>query len=406
MARIEERRQVSGAIAWRVSWRLDGRRDGPWQSVTVTASAKEAQRVALLAKAHGHALTRDQMRTMLDPSRELVGETVTHLVRRHVESLIIEDGTRKEYERTIRLHIEPTPLGRLDLASVTREHIRRWVRGEVDAGAAAKSIANRHGLLFAALNEAVAEGRIGLNPCRGVRLPRKDQRIDADDEMCFLTVQEVDTISKALPEKYRHIPWLLACTGLRWSELTALQVGDVDLLAKPPTLTVRRAWKKAAPKGWKLGPPKSEKSRRTIGIDTRTFDLLLPLVAGKRKTEFVLTTVGGGPLPHATFNKAWQRTLYGPEPKKGEKRAGGLVGDGLLDKHPTIHGLRHTNASWLMADPRMTLAEISRRLGHESQQMVDKVYGHLRQGGGAAVTVLDELLADQQIMAADVGSIA
>lgn len=392
MARIEQREQRSGATSWRVSWRLNGRRDGAWQSVTVTSSAKEAKRVAALAKAHGHGLTRDQMIAMLDPARAVVGETVAQLCRRYVASLSVEASTRRGYERSIDLHIAPRPLGRTDLARVTREDVRRWVRAEETSGAAPKSIANHHGLLYAALSEAVDEGKLAANPCRGVRLPRLDRRRDAEDEACFLTPTEVTTIADAMPAKYRHVVWLLARTGLRWSELTALEVGDVDLLATPPTLTVRQAWKRDPDAtGSKLGAPKTRMSRRTISLDAASVDMLIPRVASKGRHEFVITTDGTRPLAHTTFHRAWSRTLTR------------LIEDGMLEKKPRVHDLRHTHASWLLADPRVPMLFVQRRLGHESLLTTEKVYGHLRRGKDEAIlAALDGLIPSQPVDAESV----
>lgn len=401
MAAVEPRPKINPK-AWRVRWRLDGRRDGEWQSVTVTKSAKEADRIALMIEAYEHRLTRAQVIAMQNPARNEIGKTVAAFCRGYIDTLSITGGTRREYERSIRLHIEPTPLGRADLAAVTREDVRKWIRAEEKNGAAPKSIANHHGLLSAALEEAVNDGLIAANPCRGVRLPRRDDRTDADDEMCFLTPQEVDLIAKAMPKKYAPIVWILARTGLRWSELTALQVGDIDLMAKPPTLTVRRAWKHYEDKGWVLGPPKTKKSRRTITVDRATFDMLLSMVAGKTKREFVVTTRDWiRALPHATFRKAWQKALYGPEKPKGEKRDGGLAGEGLLEKRPTIHDLRHTHASWLLDDPKVTMIRVQRRLGHESLLTTEGTYGHLRRGNDEAIlAALDGLTsADETVPA-------
>lgn len=388
MARIEPR-PTTDPKAWRVSWRLDGKRAGAWQSVTF-ADEKAAEKAAALVKAHGHRLTREQLHAILAPKGPVAGRTVADVCSAFVESLSIAASTRKEYERTVRLHVAPTPLGRMDVAEAGREDVRRWVRELTKAGLSPKSVANHHALVFAAFKDAVNDGLVSRNPCDGVRLPRRDHRTDANDEACFLTADEVQAIAEALPAKWRHIPWLLARTGLRWSELTALQVGDVDLQAKPPKLSVRRAWKRAA-KGMELGPPKTRMSRRDITLDAACFDLLMPLVKDRTPSAFVITTDGAKPLSHSTFDRHWRNALYGKRPKKGP-RAGGLVGEGLLKKRPKVHDLRHTHASWLLDDPRVTMIRLQRRMGHESLLTTEKVYGHVRRGADEAIlAALDDI---------------
>src|SRR5690348_4132835 len=98
MATVEPRPK-DNPKAWRVSWRLDGKRGAPVQSITIVTSREEADRAALLAKAHSHALTREQMLAMLNPQVKRAGETVAELCTRYVASLHVEGSTRKEYER-------------------------------------------------------------------------------------------------------------------------------------------------------------------------------------------------------------------------------------------------------------------------------------------------------------------
>jgi hypothetical protein len=109
MARIEKRIARDGSESWRVSWRLGGTRTGPWQSVTVTTSERDAGKTAALAKAHGHELTRAQMLSMAKPSKPQVGESVAAMIRGYVDSLTVEDSTRREYDRTSAFNCSSVP---------------------------------------------------------------------------------------------------------------------------------------------------------------------------------------------------------------------------------------------------------------------------------------------------------
>ena len=46
----------------------------------------------------------------------------------------------------------------------------------------------------------------------------------------------------------------------------------------------------------------------------------------------------------------------------------------------TVHGIRHSNATWLLNNPNLSMAEIgkiSERLGHESKKVTLDIYYHL-----------------------------
>ena len=45
-----------------------------------------------------------------------------------------------------------------------------------------------------------------------------------------------------------------------------------------------------------------------------------------------------------------------------------------------IHSLRHSNVTWLLSNPNLTIAEVSKiseRLGHESKKVTLDIYYHL-----------------------------
>jgi integrase len=149
---------------------------------------------------------------------------------------------------------------------------------------------------------------------------------------------------------------LLAYTGLRWGEATALQVRDVDLGRR--RLDVRRAF---ADIGGKLieGTPKTHQAR-TVPLSPRLCRELEPYVLGRDRDALVFTTATGGPLRKSNFRgRVWAPAV----------RAAGL--EGL-----TPHGLRHTAASLYIAagtPPKV----VQRILGHASITITLDLYGHL-----------------------------
>ena len=62
--------------------------------------------------------------------------------------------------------------------------------------------------------------------------------------MIFLTEVEFRHLHDSIHAEDRDFLLVAVGTGLRWGELTALKVKDLDLEASVPTLSVRRAWKR------------------------------------------------------------------------------------------------------------------------------------------------------------------
>jgi integrase len=293
--------------------------------------------------------------------------------------------TRDDYRKTLELHILPV-LGQLDIATLNREQIALWLRakeesltGRPAAGGrkrrpAPATLANWHGVLSSMLEDATRDGvRIG-NPAKGLGpAPKSLHR-----EMCFLTHTEWSLLHRCLHRlsgrSTAHPPidatfgqdlgTLLVGSGLRWSEATALSVGQCFLLARVPLIRIDRAWKRQPDGNHLVAEPKSRRAVRSVTISDRVRDVLITRTAGKRDDELVFPAPEGG-----QFQSAWFYTRYW---KPAMARA---AAEGLL-KRPRVHDLRHTHAAWLIADGR-PLPSIQARLGHESIATTIDRYGHL-----------------------------
>jgi integrase len=76
------------------------------------------------------------------------------------------------------------------------------------------------------LDLAVRDRRLPANPAKGVRLPRKLTK-----PRRFLTADQVETLAVEC-KPYGLVVRFLAYTGLRWGEMAALRVRDVDPLRR------------------------------------------------------------------------------------------------------------------------------------------------------------------------------
>ncbi len=353
MAHIQERRRASGDTVYRVMFRIEGRQ----QSETFDTRAA-ADEFAELIERLGPDRARQSLSARLGTTAPTL--TVAAWVGEHIAGLPgITGGTRHSYERMLRLHIEPTLLGSLPLTAVTRDHVLAWA-ADLTGQLGAKTIRNIRGLLSAALSHAVDDGLIAANPVRNVRVGRTVTR-----EMTTLSTGEFAILLGAIEERYQPLIATLAGTGLRWSEATALQVGDVHLDDTVPILRITRAWKHTGTRARALGPPKSKAGRRTVALPPQVVASLRPLIADRPADAFVFTAARGGPLRHDHFyERVWRPTLDALASKR------------ILTKRPRIHDLRHTHASWQIA-AGVPLPVLQRRLGHTSIVTTVDTYGHM-----------------------------
>ncbi len=83
---------------------------------------------------------------------------------------------------------------------------------------------------------------------------------------------------------------ILAFTGLRWSELVGLRVGDVDLEGR---LYVRQAAPDVEGRII-VGPPKTRAAVRTVPVPQLVVDALKTRTAGRAPGEQAITGPNGG----------------------------------------------------------------------------------------------------------------
>jgi integrase len=319
---------------------------------------------------------------------EAASATIAAYAEHHFEvQTEANDNTVEGYRRFLRNGL--APLADIPIGSLTKAQVVIWVKDRVQQ-VSSKTVKNEHAFLSRVLRRAVDEGVIATNPARGVAIPKGLRQ-----EMTFLTPAEFKQLLSVVPDRWKHVPLLLAGTGLRWAELTALSVSDVDLNRKQ--IRVTRAWKRTKPtdgkKGhWFIGPPKSPKARREIALTDQLVDVLRPLVKGKLPSDLVITAIGGGPLRQQKFYETiWapvRNVVNGidayPVVEKGVnvkyRRDRDLYYTRPLDppigKAPRVHDLRHSHASWLL-EQGISLHVLQYRLGHASITTTVDRYGHL-----------------------------
>ena len=147
---------------------------------------------------------------------------------------------------------------------------------------------------------------------------------------------------------------LVAKTGLRFSEALAITPADFDFNRQ--TLSINKTWDYKNEGGFV--PTKNKSSVRKVPIDWQLIVQFSTLIKGEPEDE-PLFIEPEKKIYNSTVNKVLERSC---------KRASVPV--------ITIHGLRHTHASLLLF-AGVTIASVSKRLGHASMNTTEKTYLHI-----------------------------
>lgn len=253
-------------------------------------------------------------------------------------------------ESVWRVHVEPK-WGRRRIADIRQTEVQKWV---ADLTLSASSVGHAHTVLAGILDDAVTDRRLATNPARGVKLPRKTITKPRN----YLTAAQVS----ALADKSKHpdIVLLLATTGLRWGEMAALRVRDIDLARG--RIRVERSASKVNSKTI-IGTTKTH-SARSVAVSGSVLKLLAPAMVGKADDELLWSRGDGQPLRPPTASH-W----FGAAVKRCQAAD---------TKFPrvTVHELRHTAASLMIASGA-NVKTVQSQLGHKTATMTLDQYGHL-----------------------------
>ena len=367
---------------WRVRDRVNGHKTTIEDGYPTKTMAKAAMMRLAAEAMRGEALVPNAGRVTIG---QVVGEWWPEYAKALKPTALHSEGGR------VRHHI----LGLLGNVMLEDLDVPAWVR-DLESGTgpalgtrrrrplAAKSVHNCHGLLFMIMDFAVERRYVRANPCAGRRrryLPKRLRR-----EMRCLTDPEIKRLLNAVPAHWRPLVFLLVSTGLRWGEAVGLRVGRIDLLANKPKLLVVEHLHELSTGEIVFTDPKTQRSRRTVSFPVQVALTLVSLVSGKEPDELVFTTARGAPVRTRNFRRGWLKWT----------KAAGLGG-------LRVHDLRHTHAGILLSAHGLSLAAISRRLGHSSIAVTDQLYGHLREeadpGVLAAVEAALASISAEELMA-------
>jgi integrase len=276
----------------------------------------------------------------------------------------VRQSTYEVYEHMIRPHIVPG-LGRVKLKTLSPAHVRGFYREKLDSRLSPATVHKMHVVLHKALDQAVSDGLIPRNAAKGVKVPQTRKK-----EIHPLTPEQVKALLEAARGDRLEALYLLAIsTGLRQGELLALKWEDVEL--EDAVLRVRRTLTRTRGRV-ALGPPKTNNSRRSVGLTADAVQALRAHLSRQlqamermgslyRPGGLVFANESGGIINRSNLrNRSFARLL---------KRAD-------LPPDTRFHDLRHTCATLLLSrnvNPKI----VSEMLGHSSIAITLDTYSHV-----------------------------
>lgn len=252
-----------------------------------------------------------------------------------------------------------------------------------------KTILEHHRLLSAMLHKAVYLQLIVSNPAERVQPPKtkKPIRPHYDEDQTRILVDNLEKLT-GNNIKYRVAILLDIFTGARLGELVGLEWSDIDL--KNGIININKSSQYLSQKGVFTKSPKTESSIRDVAIPDFIVSLLeeYKLWYEEQKSicgdfwyesDRLFVQDNGKPIHLSTINKWFEKFVK-------------QIGLPVIN----FHGLRHTNATLLIAQ-QVDVATVSARLGHAQITTTYNFYVHpLKSHDKMAGNVLENLLISRK----------
>ena len=273
------------------------------------------------------------------------------------------EETRSEYRALLdKYALKYFPAG-LKLTELSPSSVAGFVAWLCDPSKQGRELADqtvRNALspLRSALGTARREGLIRHNPVSDVALPHRARIEEDDDRPRPFPNGVMELVVSLIHPDHRLMFELLAATGVRRSELLALEGRHLALDGDRPHVKIRQRVRRRTGVGLVLGPLKTRYARRDLPISLDLADRLRALRTPDSEPVFT-TTVG---------------TLLDPDNLSERVVAPACAEAGV--EWAGMHTFRHTVASRLFAAGRNP-KQVQHWLGHHSASFTLDTYVHL-----------------------------
>lgn len=221
---------------------------------------------------------------------------------------------------------------------------------------------------------AQREGMVAANPVLLSKVP-KGTGTDARREMYPFNLEELKALHAELKDTIAEdklaadIVLVLGLTGLRWGELAALRVRDVQMVPYP-ALKVSRS----RPDGQKVRTVTKGGGTRTVPLLDVAAEVVKPLLTGDPNSPLFPSSTGSMRLL-----SNFKRVTKWSEVSRGRR----------------IHDLRHTAATFWVSQ-RIDMKTIQTWLGHSTSRLTMDTYAHWMglDSDAAAILRLNAVVAE------------
>jgi integrase len=262
--------------------------------------------------------------------------------------------------------------GEVKLANITHADIQKWVvwlttskearqprttdkaKNAKRKPLSARRAVQAHGIVKQILTYAVRTKRLAVNPADGIQRPRVVYRRDT-----ALTHAQVAALVEAAGDA-GPIVQTLAYTGLRFGELAALRVADVDL--KRRRILVSKAVAQVTAVGLVEDTTNTHQVRSVPILTTALVETLTAAVEGRQPDAYLFPAPKGGPMRNSFFRWRFDRACEGAD----------LTGISIKTLRPSAGSLALASGA--------SLPTASRLLGHAKVSTTADVYSHMLDG--------------------------
>lgn len=284
----------------------------------------------------------------------------------------VRPSTHRRYAQLLRVHVLPT-LGRKRLDALRPDDVQAVLgrlllapaRGKPGATLSPRTVRHVHTVLHTALAAAVKWGDVARNVADLVDPPR----VSKPESYTPTPAECARLIAAAAGDSLAALVGLAVYTGARQGELLGLQWGDVDF--DKGTLAIRRSLMQPPHGGVpEYGPPKTERSRRTLTLppealaalrQQRSRQLEQRMLVGPEYRDYglIFATALGTPYIARNVGRTWKRLLAAAGLPPGVR----------------FHDLRHAAATNSL-QANIPLKVVSERLGHSTLAITADLYTH------------------------------